>query len=812
MADIKIPFLNQKLVLPTFLTIIRKSLWVIICIILVSLFGGYLFHRYTRPEYKTNTVIQVKTENKANKMLNINSGIMETDIAPVVELIRSNEFIKRVVDSLNFNVSYYNKGTITYTEYYKTAPFYVDYILTNPLIKDQKINCEFIKPDKCLLSYQIINENHEYLIETNKWNNISGMDICISVDPGNSGIYDNNNQYFFIINDEKTILSSIISRLNVQSLSESAGTILITYTDYNPVKSAEITNTIAEQFLEFDSEKKKESATMILQYIDQQMDNILNNLNETEKELQKFRMENNILITDEIALSNKTHIKANQITDIESKILNIDFEIIVLDEIAEMIRNSEEINSYEILAMLSGKQTGVLLSSIVNSIQNLINQRELYLFDITENSNKIKIIDEQINTKKKTIIDFISSAKVRMEAEKSEYWSRLKDLESEIYDINSYDEMEYARLNRLYSINQNFYSQLMKTKAETMVSQAGYITNNIILEKASIPFSPSYPKLNAVLLIAFIISLIISFLYLIIKYVFYSKILTVDDIVEYTQIPVIGAVPDAKIDMPESQVIVHLRPKSALTESFRNIRTKLEFYPVEDPGLARVITVSSTVAAEGKTFVGLNIAAVFAMSNKKTIVLDLDLRKPRLHKSFNVDNIKGISTILIKRHTYKECLHHSEIENLDFITSGPIPPNPAEIILNDSYKELIEDLKREYDIIVIDTPPVGIVIDALVSYRMADNTIYVMRSEVSNRNFINNINNITVNNELRNVSIILNDINISASRYGYGVGYSYGYGSYGGYGYTKNERSTYYGEEFDKKVGLIGKIFKRNKK
>jgi len=306
-------------------------------------------------------------------------------------------------------------------------------------------------------------------------------------------------------------------------------------------------------------------------------------------------------------------------------------------------------------------------------------------------------------------------------------------------------------------------------------------------------------------------------MFVLLKYLLYNKILSTLDISEYTDLPVIGGVPTAKLNMDVSQVVVHKRPKSMMAESFRNIRSNIEFYPIE--GKCRVITVSSTIAGEGKTFVGLNIGAIYAMMDKKVIVLDFDLRKPRLHKCFSTDNIKGVSTILINKHSYKECIKHSEIDNMDYITSGPLPPNPAEIILGDRLKNLIKDIKQEYDLIIIDTPPVGIVTDALITYQIADNPIYVMRAGISPKTFIENVNSFTDGSKVKNMSIILNGIERSSGRYGYGYksgyGYQYGYTSYGyGYGYLTKIHNSYYGEEVEDERGFFKKLadkFKRKK-
>jgi len=821
MEQTKIPFLNQKFDPRTFFAICKRNLWLIFIIFVVSIFAGYAYFRYTRPVFKTTTVLQIKNENKTNQILGINSGIMETDLAPVIELLRSNEFLKTVVSALPLDVSYYRQGTFLYTELYGSTPFEVRYRINNTVILDQKISCEFVDY-KCHLTYEIGGTTYEYLLNPEEWKSVYGMEVFIhfqskkemevELDP------DNNSQYFFTINNSKTILTNITTSLNIQVLNETAGTILITYNDFNARKSAEITNTIAEKFIEFDENKKKESANNIINYINLQMENVFKELNSTEQNLHDFRSSNNIKSTDEATLFNKSSLYTSKMSELENKLLNIDFEIMTLEKVAEKIKKEPELKTYEILAMLSGQQSETFLAGMINSLQELISKREILLFDVTSNNHKIVTIDEQIKSKKETIVDFVYSTITRLKAEKTEYSNKIREMENQVFVDSAYDEIEYARLMRLYAINEDFYSQLIKTKAETMISQAGYVSDNLILEKASVPTWPDFPILRNVIIMSILIALILSVLLVLLKYLLYNKILSTLDISEYTTIPVIGGVPTAKISMDVSHVVVHERPKSMMAEAFRNIRTNLEFYPIE--GNCRVITISSTIAGEGKTFVGLNIAAIFAMTGKKVLIIDCDLRKPRLDKCFGVENIKGVSTILIKKHNFKECIRKSDVENLDFITSGPIPPNPAELILNDSLENLVNDLKKDYDVVVIDTPPIGIVTDALVTYKMADNQVYVMRSGVSPKSFIENVNSFSTGSKLIKMSIVLNGIERSSGRYGYGYksgyGYQYGYTSYGyGYGYLTKIHNSYYGEEVEDNRNIFRKVmdlFKKVKK
>ena len=506
MDENKTSILNQKFDTRTFLIIVKKNIWVVVLLILICLGAGFAFHRYSTPIFKTSTIIQVKNENKTNQILGISSNLVDKDLAPVIELIRSNEFLKTVVAELPLDISYFRKGTFLSTELYGSTPFEIKYNITNNAICDQNIDLEF-KDYKCLISYTLGTEKYEYTIQPEEWQTIYGMEIYVHF-PSQKDLElelspQNKSLYFFIINNPNTILKNLSKRLNVQILNETAGTIKITYQDFNARKAAEITNTIAEKFIEFDEAKKKESATNIIKYIDQQMENVFTQLNANEKDLHNFREQNNITNISDEYIFNKTNIYSSQISDIESKLLNVDFEIMTLEKMLDKLRSNPDINTYELLAMLSGQKSEAFLSAMINSLQELLNKKEILLFDLTSNSHKIQTIDEQIKSKKETIIDFTNSTINRLKAEKTELIKKNKELENIVFKESKYDEIEYARLQRLYAINEDFYAQLIKSKAETLISQAGYVSNNIILEKANIPSAPDFPIFSTIMTIAF---------------------------------------------------------------------------------------------------------------------------------------------------------------------------------------------------------------------------------------------------------------------------------------------------------------------
>jgi capsular exopolysaccharide synthesis family protein len=277
----------------------------------------------------------------------------------------------------------------------------------------------------------------------------------------------------------------------------------------------------------------------------------------------------------------------------------------------------------------------------------------------------------------------------------------------------------------------------------------------------------------------------------------HNKILDKKDIERGTEAPIIGFVGH---NTSKSEIPVIVKPGSSLSESFRTIRTNLKYYLNGET--KAVISITSTISGEGKTFVSLNLAAVLAMLGKKTLLVGMDLRKPRLDKILNNSGEIGLSTYLIGETDYDEILTKTEIENLSFLPSGSIPPNPSELLESERMELFMKKVREEFEYVVLDTPPIGIVSDALVMGEYANINIFVIRQKFSFKNTLELIQNIFEKKELKNLAIVVNDIHISGYygyglRYGYGFyegyGYNYGYGQYGSYGH--GDYNKYYTED-----------------
>ena len=266
-------------------------------------------------------------------------------------------------------------------------------------------------------------------------------------------------------------------------------------------------------------------------------------------------------------------------------------------------------------------------------------------------------------------------------------------------------------------------------------------------------------------------------------------------------------------------MVVFERPKSSIAEAFRTLRTNLLYFNIDrkDPNI--VISITSTISGEGKSFCAINLASVFAIGDKKTLLMGIDLRKPKLHRELGLENMKGLSTYLAGTHSLDEVIVSTHQNNLFFMPAGPVPPNPAELIETRKMELLIEELKQRYDVIIMDTPPIALVTDALLLTKFSQVNLFVLRQNYSRRNMIKLINEVYRERGFKNIGILINDISVQGyygysyyGSYGYGkYSYRYGYGRYG-YGYGYSSGSGYYDDDADNgnekgKKGLLSFIF-----
>ncbi|MCL6461069.1 MAG: polysaccharide biosynthesis tyrosine autokinase, partial [Flavobacterium micromati] len=412
-------------------------------------------------------------------------------------------------------------------------------------------------------------------------------------------------------------------------------------------------------------------------------------------------------------------------------------------------------------------------------------------------SDKIfKDFDNQMEAIKNVLLENIATAKASLQYDLAMVSSKINETESTIKRLPD-DQQELIKIKRKYDLSDNIYSTFLQKRSEADIVKAANLSDIHFIDPAKdVGGGLIGPKTSVNYVLALFLGILIPLIFVFAIFFINDSVQNAEDISKMTKIPLIGVV---GVNKDSGNLAVYDKPKSALSESFRAIRSSLQFlYKKQNVDGAKTLMITSSVSGEGKTFCSINIATVFALSEKKTVVIGLDLRKPKLASEFNLTNEIGVVNYLIKQKTVDEIINHTAIPYLDVILSGPVPPNPAEMILSEGMRELIEELKKKYDYIILDTPPVGLVSDALELAQYCDVTLYIVRQNVTKKDMITVLNNRVKRGELNNTSIILNGLENKAK---YGTGYGYGYGSY----------SNGYYEE-DKPQNLYQKIAKRLRK
>eukprot|EP00825_Cyclidium_porcatum_P003999 TRINITY_DN11860_c0_g1_i2.p1 TRINITY_DN11860_c0_g1~~TRINITY_DN11860_c0_g1_i2.p1 ORF type:complete len:765 (-),score=91.73 TRINITY_DN11860_c0_g1_i2:4-2298(-) len=682
----KIPAINDDFDVKLLLFTAKKNFFYIIIFLLISLIFAFLYLRYTYPEYETKTVIQLDVQNEANKVVLFQQEqATESDISNRIELLRSPVFLKRALLRLPLGVSYFTKGTVLNYEQYSSSPYELSYVVKNNSIYGVPIYLNFKDQSTVNIGY----ENKGYVFDKT----FSLKDTIVLPEAklfikildykevkANQGLL-KNEYYYIILNNPDDLVQNYFKKLTIRMLNESAKTVEIIVKERDGVKAADTANNIAQEFLQYDVEIKAEGTNNVIKYIDEQISKKYVELYEAENKLDSFKIANGISIDSGQAVNIIAERSKKESMENESFLLGNEIKILrsLQNELSE---NSNDLNIYKLSAIIAGSQFQGAISSLLTTLQDLLLKKEQLLYEVTTKSGQIEAINYQIKIRKKLLLESIKTIMKNTEAIKLEIDIKLKKTELQNSPVSkNINNLEYNKLLRYYNINQSYFNELIQKRAEYELEKAGYVSKNIILEQAKIPESPISPIKRNIYIIALCAALFLGILLIAIKYVLFNEIISVNDITKYTNTPVLGIVPKYRDVIPVSQLIVDKHPKSLIAESLRSIRTNLQFIN-NQPG-SKIIAFTSTISGEGKTFLAINLAGIIAFSGKKVIVIDFDLRKPKIHAGFGVSNKKGISTILSKRDDIDNCVNLSDIENLEFITAGPVPPNPSELIFSD---------------------------------------------------------------------------------------------------------------------------------
>ena len=426
-----------------------------------------------------------------------------------------------------------------------------------------------------------------------------------------------------------------------------------------------------------------------------------------------------------------------------------------------------------------------LLIRLVEELSGLQLQQKQLGFMVKDDLPASNLITGKVEQARAALLENVTNSINQLKISMRDVDGRIAEVNAELDRLPG-TERRLVSIQRDFDLNSTVYNFLLEKRAEAGIAKASTIAVNKIIDTAE-PYNAVRikPRSRQNYLFALILGLLLPAIAVVIIDLMNNKVIDRKDIEKITKVPILGFISHSSYG---TELPVVEKPGSTLSESFRSIRTSLKYLIPEDR--PAVIAVTSTVSGEGKTFVAVNLAAIISLLGRRTLLIGLDLRKPRIHRILGLDNSAGMSTYLSGNSKYDQVIQKTSVENLWYASSGPVPPNPAELIERQTMAGFLEEARRHFDYIIIDTPPVAVVTDALLLSRLTDVTLFVVRQRYTSRNTLSLIDEIYRGHEIKNPGIVVNDISMSGYygyglRYGYAMGYSYGYNyGYKYYGHT----------------------------
>ncbi|WP_348799434.1 exopolysaccharide transport family protein [Flavobacterium adhaerens] len=756
--------------------------------VIVALIIAYQINIRKEKIYSIDTLISVKEETNplftSSTNLVFNWGGASDQIQTISTTLQSRSHNELVVDKLQFYIDYLSQGEYNLIDAYGAVPFYVNIDKTKGQLEGIPIKIKFLSANEYELSVlfegtyvslihyfdnsksntSVVEGEYAKKFKVGEPVNLPFLNWKLQIND-NPGFYVGN-EYFVRFNDfDKTV--SFYRDINVKTDDRGSSIITLSMQGTNKARIVEYLNSTVKMLIKRQLDSKNQFATNTINFIDSTLIAMESELKKTGDELKSFRKDKNIYEIEGEG-GNKF---SEQILVFDAAKDEINRKITYYNSLKAYLKNSVDYSKLPAPSVAGIEDPNIVVN--VSKLIALSTQRSEMAYAVK--SEKIfRDFDNQMEAVKNVLLENIVTAKSSLQYDLAIAQSKVNEAESKIKRLPD-QQQELIKIKRKYDLNDNIYNTFLQKRSEADIVKAANLPDVHFIDPAKdIGGGLIGPKTGVNYILALFLGLLLPLLVISILFFVNNTIHNPEDIARLTSIPLIGVV---GVNSDKNNLAVFEKPKSALSESFRGIRSSLQFlYKKNLVEGAKTLMITSSVSGEGKTFCSINIATVFALSEKKTVIVGLDLRKPKLSDEFNLTNKVGVVNYLIKDKTLDEIVNKTSVPYLDVILSGPIPPNPSELILSEAMRELIEELKTQYDYIVLDTPPVGLVADSLELVQYSDVVLYIVRQNFTKKDMITLLNNRINREELHNTSIILNGFENKA-KYGGGYGYGYGYGN-----------------------------------
>ncbi len=787
-------------------TLILNWQWFVLSLI-ICLSAAAIMLRYTTPMYQSYAKLLIKDDNNGGRrggrsyIANSSTLGMMTNTEGIdneMEILKSTQLATEAVKQLKLYTVYTLEGHIKDHLLYKNQPVNVDLDVAHIETLKRPISLVIDKDENGKLhvtgTYTYVPEDPDKPSKTYAINRtfdvlparISTSVGIITFTANTLSPMPEDRNELVTIYPPKMIAGKYSGALTVNQLSKSTSIAGLTLTDEMPQRANDYLKQLVFSYNMQANEDKNEIAMRTEQFINSRLEKINTELGATEGSLEATKRQYKIVSPEATGTLGFTN--TDQFTQ---KLADMDMQIELLHSLQQYM--NEPSNKYQTLPSNVGLNDAAA-STLINDYNKIVMERNRLLRSANENSPTITPLTAQLDDLSSSIRRAMTQVQRNAQIQRNSIQQEFNRYSSMIYSSPE-QERVLNQIGRQQEVKSGLYLMLLQKREENSISLAATADKGKLIDDP-VSFGQISPKKSIILLIALVIGLAIPTIVLFLINFFRYKIEGHEDVARLTTLPIIGDVAIAsETAKTKADIVVHENKNNVMEEVFRSIRSNIQFMLKEDQ---KVIMFTSTTSGEGKTFTAANLAVSFALLGKKVLVMGLDIRKPRLTNLFELkDKNIGITNLLVHDNPTREdicanILNSGVNRNLDIMPAGPIPPNPAELVSRESLDNIFATLRKEYDYIIVDTAPVGLVTDTLMIARVADLTVYMCRADYTPKSSFEFINSLSAQKKLPQVSIVINGIDMSKKKYGYYYGYGK-YGKYGRYGKSGSYGSKYGG-------------------
>ena len=752
---------------------------------LVSMFifvcGALLYLRYADPVYSVQAKVLVKEEENSNSTRNSIRYIQDlgtlsasTGIDNEVVILQSQSLSYAAVKNLKLYTEYRSEGKVKKTLVYKTQPINAD------------LDSAHLQDNKMPVAIKISRKDNTYYVEgvsESLRGHFKHLPARVRTNNGTITLTKNglremeNGEAFYVTISPVHQVGNLYARaLKVSAFSKQTSIALLTISDRNMQRGVDFLSELVYCYNQQANEDKNEIAFKTEAFINTRLEKINTELGTTEGEIENYKRENRM-----VQQSLNASYSMNQVYGLEQKISDAQTQMQLVEYLREYVMDPK--NRYRIIPSNIGLTDGISTSFIATYNQN-VQERNRLMLTASEHSPQVKQITATLDQLEGSIHDALAQARRSAQLQRQSLQQQYNVYQQRVAQSPE-QERVLTQIGRQQEVKSGLYLMLLQKREENSISLAATADKGKLIDEPE-PMGMVSPKKSIIMLVAIVLGfglpLLITYLLQVMRY----KVEGHDDVARLTRLPIVADVAVASDSAKTAAgIVVHENKNNQTDEIFRSMRTNVQFMMKDSE---KVIMFTSTTSGEGKTFNAANLAVSFALLGKKVILLGLDIRKPALGRLFEItDRQNGITTLLTKDVVtvadLKAQIRPSGVNaNLDLLLAGPTPPNPTELLARDSMRQVVNILRAEYDYVIFDTAPVGLVADTLQIGKYADVTCVVCRADYTPKSSFGLVNNLALEKKLPNMCIILNGVDMSKKKYGYYYGYGK-YGKYGRYGY-----------------------------